>query len=79
MPRHAEPRLSLAPGSVGIANRQTAVYPAQSPGGWQIIGNCPKPLFNPEREPMTPFNVGDQVCFQPVDRSTFKSLGGKIW
>ncbi|UIP29043.1 5-oxoprolinase subunit PxpB [Photobacterium sp. TLY01] len=79
MPRHAEPRLSLAPGSVGIADRQTAVYPAQSPGGWQIIGNCPKPLFNPEQEPMTPYHVGDQVRFQPVDRSTFKSLGGKIW
>ncbi|MCG2836043.1 5-oxoprolinase subunit PxpB [Photobacterium sp. WH77] len=79
MPRHAEPRLSLAPGSVGLADRQTAVYPAQSPGGWQIIGNCPKSLFNPEREPMTPFSVGDQVRFQPVDRSTFKSLGGEIW
>ncbi|MDO6581220.1 5-oxoprolinase subunit PxpB [Photobacterium sp. 2_MG-2023] len=79
MPRHADPRLSLAPGSVGIADRQTAVYPAQSPGGWQIIGNCPKSLFDPEREPMTPFTVGDQVRFQPVDRSTFKSLGGEIW
>ncbi|KDM90531.1 5-oxoprolinase subunit PxpB [Photobacterium galatheae] len=78
-PRHAEPRLSVAPGSVGIANQQTAVYPSQSPGGWQIIGNCPKPLFNPEQAPMTPFQVGDQVRFQPVDRTTFQSLGGEIW
>ncbi|GAB6260206.1 5-oxoprolinase subunit PxpB [Photobacterium sp. R1] len=79
MPRHAEPRLSVAPGSVGIANQQTAVYPSQSPGGWQIIGNCPKSLFNPEQDPMTPFQVGDQVRFQPVDRTAFQSLGGEIW
>ncbi|QUJ68464.1 5-oxoprolinase subunit PxpB [Photobacterium sp. GJ3] len=78
-PRHAEPRLRVAAGSVGIANQQTAVYPAQSPGGWQIIGNCPKPLFNPHQEPMTPFQVGDQVRFQPIDRQTFHSLGGEIW
>ncbi|MEJ2763043.1 5-oxoprolinase subunit PxpB [Photobacterium sp. MCCC 1A19761] len=78
-PRHAEPRLKVPAGSVGIANAQTAVYPADSPGGWQIIGNCPLPLFSPDREPMTPFEVGDKVRFEPIDREHFLQLGGGLW
>ena len=37
-PRRASPRLRVPAGSVGIAGRQTGVYPQASPGGWQIIG-----------------------------------------
>ncbi len=78
MPRHAEPRLKVPAGSVGIANEQTAVYPAESPGGWQIIGNCPIALFTPAADPMMPFNVGDTVSFESVDRKTFLESGGQI-
>lgn len=78
-PRHAEPRLKIPAGSVGIANEQTAVYPAESPGGWQIIGNCPQQLFSPDQQPMTPFKVGDRVKFEPIDRDKFIQLGGGIW
>lgn len=78
-PRHAEPRKRVPPGSVGIANHQTAVYPAASPGGWQIIGNCPQPLFLPDQQPMTPFQVGDTVKFSPITRQAFLSQGGEIW
>jgi len=37
-PRLATPRKRVAAGSVGIAERQPAAYPAQSPGGWHLIG-----------------------------------------
>jgi len=78
MPRHASPRLKIPAGSVGIADQQTAVYPDDSPGGWQIIGNCPIILFSPEREPMMPFSVGDKVRFKSVSRQEFIQQGGKI-
>lgn len=78
-PRHAEPRLKIPAGSVGIANEQTAVYPADSPGGWQIIGNCPQTLFSPEQQPMTPFEVGDRVTFEPIMKDQFIQQGGVIW
>ncbi len=77
-PRHATPRLSIPAGSVGIANQQSAVYPSQSPGGWQIIGNCPLPLFDLERDPMMPFELGDKVRFSPVSRDEFFDLGGSL-
>jgi KipI family sensor histidine kinase inhibitor len=36
-PRRASPRQTVPAGSVGIAGRQTGVYPQVSPGGWQLI------------------------------------------
>ncbi len=77
-PRHAEPRLKVAKGSVGIADSQTAIYPQQTPGGWQIIGNCPIDLFDVTREPMMPFSVGDKVRFESISRQRFIELGGVI-
>ncbi len=75
-PRHSEPRIKIPAGSVGIADNQTAVYPAASPGGWQIIGNCPQPLFDPTADPMMPFEVGDTVRFVPVTRDEYLAQGG---
>ncbi|MGL4830398.1 MAG: allophanate hydrolase subunit 1, partial [Vibrio sp.] len=54
-PRRATPRLMLPKGSVGIAENQTAIYPNASPGGWNIIGNCPVTLFSPNQTPMSPW------------------------
>ncbi|MGR5061472.1 5-oxoprolinase subunit PxpB [Photobacterium sp. DNB22_13_2] len=78
-PRHDEPRKWIPAGSVGIANQQTAVYPNESPGGWQIIGNCPLMLFQPGQTPMSPFQVGDQVQFTPITKEVFLQQGGKVW
>ncbi|MGB3618681.1 MAG: 5-oxoprolinase subunit PxpB, partial [Catalinimonas sp.] len=50
-PRRAEPRPLVAAGAVGIAGGQTGVYPLASPGGWQLIGRTPRPLFDPHRSP----------------------------
>ncbi len=76
--RHAEPRLSVVKGSVGIADTQTAIYPQQTPGGWQIIGNCPIELFNINQDPMMPFEVGDKIRFEPITREQFLQLGGSL-
>ncbi|WP_413283313.1 5-oxoprolinase subunit B family protein [Vibrio sp. MA40-2] len=78
-PRHDTPRLKVAAGSVGIANNQTAVYPSSTPGGWQIIGNCPSRLFDPNSETLSPFRVGDKVKFEPITRERFIELGGELW
>jgi len=63
MPRHATPRLKVPTGSVGIAGRQTGVYPRESPGGWQLIGRTPVSLFNPSRVPAALVAPGDTVRF----------------
>jgi KipI family sensor histidine kinase inhibitor len=77
-PRHEKPRAMVPAGSIGIADQQTAVYPADSPGGWQIIGKCPELLYSPNKNPMCPFAVGDRVRFIPIDRETFIQKGGHV-
>ncbi|WP_208931439.1 5-oxoprolinase subunit PxpB [Rheinheimera sp. F8] len=77
-PRLANPRPAVAAGSVAIADRQTAVYPAASPGGWHLLGNCPIPLFDLTAVPMLPFAVGDTVRFVPIERAEFLRLGGQL-
>ena len=70
-PRRETPRINVPAGSVGIAGRQTGVYPCDSPGGWQIIGRCPSALVDWNSE--TPFVLrpGDRVKFKPIDRTTY--------
>ncbi len=77
-PRLSTPRQKVPRGAVAIADRQTAVYPAQSPGGWNLIGLCPKRMFNPERQPSMPIKVGDRVRFESVERDEFLELGGEL-
>jgi biotin-dependent carboxylase-like uncharacterized protein len=65
-PRHATPRATVRAGSVGIAGRQTAIYPQDIPGGWQIIGRTRVRLFDDARTPPSLFTAGDEVRFVPV-------------
>ncbi len=77
-PRLATPRQKVPRGAVAIADRQTAVYPTQSPGGWNLIGLCPTRMFNPESQPSMPVQVGDRIRFQAIDRDEFLKLGGEL-
>jgi KipI family sensor histidine kinase inhibitor len=77
-PRLATPRQKVPRGAVAIADRQTAVYPAVSPGGWNLIGLCPTRMFDPERDPSMPVKAGDRVRFEAIDRADFLDLGGEL-
>ena len=66
VPRRSTPRTRVPKGSVGIAQRQTGIYPVQSPGGWQIIGWTPIELFDPARQPSSLLEMGDRVKFEAV-------------
>jgi len=77
-PRLATPRQQVPRGAVAIADQQTAIYPAQSPGGWNLIGLCPILMFDPQATPSMPVQVGDQVRFQSIDRATFIAMGGAL-
>ena len=77
-PRLSTPRQKVPRGAVAIADRQTAVYPAPSPGGWNLIGLCPTRMFDPTKEPSMPVTTGDRIQFESIDRDTFLSLGGEL-
>ena len=62
-PRKNSPRLIVPRGSVGIAGRQTGIYPFDSPGGWQIIGKTRFELFTPRAAEPCALRAGDLVRF----------------
>lgn len=70
-PRRADPRTHVAAGSVGIAGRQTGIYPAESPGGWNIIGQTPIVLYAPEKQLYSRFEMGDAVQFYAITTEEF--------
>jgi len=61
-PRQTSPRLKIPKGSVGIAGRQTGIYPLESPGGWQIIGRTNAQMFDITNSSSL-LRVGDSVKF----------------
>jgi len=68
------PRPRIPAGSVGIAGRQTGVYPFDSPGGWKLIGRTPMRLFDPRKEPPAVLRPGDLVRFYPIGHDEFESM-----
>jgi inhibitor of KinA len=73
-PRKATPRAVIPAGSVGIAGMQTGVYPLQTPGGWQLIGQTPVKLFDPTRAVPALLKASDRVQFKRIGMDEFCHL-----
>jgi inhibitor of KinA len=73
-PRHATPRVRVPAGTVGIAGVQTGIYPAETPGGWQLIGRTPVKPFDPERPQPFLMKAGDAVQFYAIERGEYDRL-----
>ncbi len=73
IPRKQQP-VNIAAGSVGIAGKQTGIYPLASPGGWQIIGRTPVKLFDAESLTPTLLRAGDLVQFYPINKNEFEKI-----
>ncbi len=77
-PRLTTPRIKIPAGSVGIADNQTAVYPIDSAGGWNIIGRTPLDLSLNNADSLQRFQVGQLVRFEPITRQQYVDLGGQL-
>lgn len=77
-PRLDTPRTRIPAGSVGIAGTQTGIYPAESPGGWRLIGRTPLKVFDPTRQPPALFQAGDYLKFVSVTPYEFIQIGEAV-
>ncbi len=77
-PRKKNPRQVIKKGAVAIGGQQTGIYPNVSPGGWNIIGNCPLEFFIPKKETPCFASAGDKVKFIPVSRLDYDDIVVKI-
>ena len=73
-PRLESPRTKINAGSVGIAGGQTGIYPIDSPGGWQIIGRTPIPLFDSQREIPILLKAGNYIIFRSIGENEYKEI-----
>ena len=78
MPRLATPRTLIPAGSVGIADRQTGIYPIDSPGGWRLIGQTPLRLFDPEGISPILIEAGLWIRFRPVERREYLAVAADV-
>ncbi len=74
IPRKSTPRLQIKKGAVAIGGQQTGVYPSESPGGWNIIGNTPVEFFNPKLETPCFAKSGDKICFKSVSLKEYNDI-----
>lgn len=72
LPRRATPRTRVPAGSIAIANAQTAVYPFEISGGWNVIGRTPLRVFDVTREPAALFAPGMSVRFVAIERAEYE-------
>ena len=68
VPRKQTPRTKIEKGSVGIAGKQTGIYPLESPGGWQIIGKTDLEMFQPNSKEISLLKTGDYVEFYDINQ-----------
>ncbi|MDC3416099.1 5-oxoprolinase subunit PxpB [Aquibacillus salsiterrae] len=80
-PRKKSPRIRIEAGSVGIAGRQTGIYPSPTPGGWKIIGRTPIPLVDLSKSSPTILHPGDKLNFQAISKDEFMlyQQGELLW
>lgn len=77
-PRLANPRTVIPGGSVGIAGKQTGIYPIDSPGGWQLTGRTPLRLFTPEAARPTLIDAGYDVRFVPISKEEYEAIAAQV-
>jgi inhibitor of KinA len=77
-PRLKTPRVKIPAGSVGIAGRQTGIYPIESPGGWQLIGRTPLMVFNPSAKNPFLFAAGDTLQFAAITAEEYGALKEQV-
>jgi KipI family sensor histidine kinase inhibitor len=74
LPRRASPRTAVLPGTVGLANRQSVIYPLSVPGGWSLIGRTPLTMFDPYRPVPCLLQAGDRVRFRAISTLEFDAM-----
>jgi inhibitor of KinA len=83
VPRRTSPRLRVEPGSVALAGRLSAIYPMRTPGGWNLVGRTPVPVFDLTADNPALLSPGDEVVFVPIPEIDYQEaatalLAGRI-
>jgi KipI family sensor histidine kinase inhibitor len=74
IPRRTSPRTRVDAGFVAVAGRLSAIYPVPTPGGWNLIGRTPIPIFDVAQDEPALLRPGDEVVFRPISEREFHAI-----
>lgn len=77
-PRLTNPRSKIPGGSVGIGGSQTGIYSIDAPGGWQIIGHTPVPLYDITKEEPVFLRAGDYLQFIVINEDEYQRIKEEV-
>ena len=77
-PRKSVPRIRIKKGAVAIGGSQTGIYPLESPGGWNVLGNTPLSFFDPHTSPPCFASPGDKLQFYPIHLDHYHHLKEEV-
>ena len=66
LPRRPSPRPRVPANTVAIADIYCGVYPAATPGGWNLLGTTAVSMWDARRDPPSLVSPGQRVRFVPV-------------
>jgi KipI family sensor histidine kinase inhibitor len=66
IPRRPEPRVRVPAGAFALADEFAAVYPRESPGGWNLVGTTDQVMFDIDRDPPALLVAGTRVRLREV-------------
>jgi KipI family sensor histidine kinase inhibitor len=85
VPKYKSPRLYTPQGTIGLGGSLTAIYPVVSPGGYQMMGLTPVPIYDRfqslevfEKSPVL-LKIGDRIRFVPVEMEEFDYIRQQVW
>jgi len=84
VPKYNPPRTWTPKGTVGMGGASTSIYPDRLPGGYQIFGIIPVPIWDTKKSfPVFENNIclfqpGDRVKFVPTTYGEFDHVSKKV-
>ncbi len=83
-PKYNPPRTWTPKGTVGMGGASTCIYPVATPGGYQIFGRTPVPIWDTEKRfpqfetSICLFRPGDRVKFVPCDLDLYQHVEAQV-
>ena len=83
-PKYNPPRTWTPKGAVGMGGSSTSIYPDKLPGGYQIFGIIPVPIWDTQKsfsvfeDSICLFKPGDRVRFVPTTYEEFDHIASKV-
>lgn len=83
-PKYDPPRTWTPKGAIGLGGSLTCIYPDRTPGGYQLLGHTPMPIFDRQqrlkafRDSLALFRAGDRVRFVPIDQEEHDWIAAKV-